>query len=262
MGGFGFCHLSLVPVRKEPAHSSELVTQLLFGEVFSYGKNEGNFVAIKNAGDDYIGWLHHKQYLSISKNSFEKLKNPKNFFVSAEMQSAMKDVNENIIFPIPAGSRIPKGRAGRFVLEGHSFQYYGEASGKIPLKEIRKKIITTALQFLRTPYLWGGKSEMGIDCSGFTQVVYSINGIFLPRDAYQQAELGNTRDFVEQSLPGDLAFFHNENGKITHVGIVLENQKIIHASGMVRIDDLDLKGIKTVNTENYSHFLRSINNII
>ena len=125
-------------------------------------------------------------------------------------------------------------------------------------KENLKK---TALEFLNVPYLWGGRSFFGIDCSGFTQIVYKVNGIQRPREAYQQAEAGEVLNFVEEAEIGDLAFFENEEGRIIHVGIMLENQKIIHAHGKVRIDDLDCIGIFNKDQNKHTHKLRFVKRI-
>ncbi len=126
----------------------------------------------------------------------------------------------------------------------------------------RAALIENAYLYLHAPYLWGGKSPFGIDCSGFTQMVFKLNGKLLKRDAYQQAEEGETLSFLEEAEEGDLAFFDNEDGKIIHVGIVLRDFKIIHASGKVRIDSLDHEGIFNSETQKYSHRLRLIKRVI
>jgi cell wall-associated NlpC family hydrolase len=129
-------------------------------------------------------------------------------------------------------------------------------------KNSKNKLIENAYIYLNAPYLWGGRSPLGIDCSGFTQLLYKLNGVQLPRDASQQAKVGQTLSFVEESEAGDLAFFDNEEGNIIHVGMVLDNNRIIHASGKVRIDRLDHQGIYNVDTHKYSHRLRLIKKII
>jgi cell wall-associated NlpC family hydrolase len=125
----------------------------------------------------------------------------------------------------------------------------------------KDKLVENALMYLNAPYLWGGRSPLGIDCSGFTQMVYRLQGVDLPRDAYQQAEVGTTLSFVEESEPGDLAFFDNTEGKITHVGIILEDNHIIHASGKVRIDRIDQQGVFNTEIGNHTHKLRLIKSI-
>jgi cell wall-associated NlpC family hydrolase len=126
----------------------------------------------------------------------------------------------------------------------------------------KKFLIENALIYLNAPYLWGGRSPFGIDCSGFTQLVYRLQGIKLPRDAYQQAEVGNTLSFIEESEEGDLAFFDNTEGKIIHVGIIMKNNYIIHASGKVRIDRIDQQGIFNSSLKTHTHKLRLIKSIV
>ncbi|NTW32657.1 MAG: C40 family peptidase, partial [Bacteroidetes bacterium] len=124
------------------------------------------------------------------------------------------------------------------------------------------KIVENAYMYLDAPYLWGGRSPFGIDCSGFVQMVYKLIGIRLPRDASQQASQGTTINFLSEAVPGDIAFFDNEDGIIVHTGIIINNGQIIHASGRVRIDNLDHEGIFQVKTKKYTHKLRLIKRII
>jgi cell wall-associated NlpC family hydrolase len=118
-----------------------------------------------------------------------------------------------------------------------------------------------ALEFLNVPYLWGGKSVFGIDCSGFVQLVFRLYDLNLPRDAYQQAEIGELIDSKE-ARQGDLAYFTNEKGKIIHVGIVLDNETIIHASGRVRIDQLTKSGIYNSDYCKETHKLHFIKRVL
>jgi gamma-D-glutamyl-L-lysine dipeptidyl-peptidase len=115
---------------------------------------------------------------------------------------------------------------------------------------------------LNSPYLWGGKTPFGIDCSGFTQMAYKLAGIKLRRDAWQQAEQGHTINLLEETEPGDLAFFDNDEGNIVHVGIILRDHKIIHAAGKVRIDSIDHYGINNKELKKYTHKLRLIKRMV
>ncbi len=116
----------------------------------------------------------------------------------------------------------------------------------------------TAARFLNCPYIWGGRIPSGIDCSGLTQLVYKIHGIAIPRDSWQQSEAGTVVSFLEEAENGDLLFFDNDKGKISHVGILMAQGLVIHASGRVRIDRLDHQGIYRDDLKRYTHKLRTI----
>jgi cell wall-associated NlpC family hydrolase len=149
-----------------------------------------------------------------------------------------------------------------FKIGEFDYSLNGAYSEMNPNKPMRESIIDYALKFFNAPYLWGGRTPYGIDCSGLTQIVYKLNGIKLPRDASQQVLTGDTLSFVEEALPGDLAFFGDEEGLITHVGIIWKHHKIIHASGRVRIDNVDHQGIYNEELKRYTHSLRTIKRII
>jgi cell wall-associated NlpC family hydrolase len=159
---------------------------------------------------------------------------------------------------IAIGSTLPFYDNGKFVIGDKQFSHNGLTTNGSKNKE---NIVHNAMMFLNAPYLWGGRSPLGIDCSGFTQIAYKLQGIEIPRDAYQQAEIGTTLSFVEESEPGDLAFFDNNEGKITHVGIILKDNFIIHASGKVRIDRIDQQGIFNAEEKKHTHKLRLIKSV-
>jgi cell wall-associated NlpC family hydrolase len=139
---------------------------------------------------------------------------------------------------------------------------YNFEGTKISGTKTKDCLLNTAFMFLNAPYLWGGKTPFGVDCSGFTQMVYKLNGHKLMRDASQQSKQGEALSFIEESEPGDLAFFDNEEGNIIHVGIIMEDNYIIHASGKVRIDRLDHLGIYNAEANKHTHRLRVIKKII
>ncbi|MGZ3864665.1 MAG: C40 family peptidase [Bacteroidia bacterium] len=257
---FGICNQSIVPCRKEPSHRSEMVTQLLFGEHFTVLEETEEWARIKTASDDYECWISNKQYQPVKPETFKELDKAQP--LSAEPVQLVRHVGSGISFPVVIGSTIPFLKDKSFSLENHQYEFSGQYKTPDEKAADRKKIIETAHVFLNSPYLWGGRSPFGIDCSGFTQLVYKLNGLKLLRDAYQQAAMGLSLSFVEEAQAGDLAFFDNEEGKIIHVGIVLDDSKIIHASGHVRVDKLDHYGIFNVDTKKYSHHLRVIKKII
>ena len=257
---FGICNLSIVPCRKEPSDRSEMVTQLLFGDHFEIIEREGSWCRIKMAYDDYECWIDKKQFLPIAHHSFDILNTGELFCVN-ELIQIITDKKTGQPFPIVIGSTLPNFDDGECDVENSTFSYDSAfITGHLPFT--KSGIVETGMMYLNSPYLWGGKTPFGIDCSGFTQMVYKLNGIKIKRDAYQQAEQGETLSFVEEAEAGDLAFFDNDEGKIVHVGIVMDNNKIIHASGKVRVDGFDHQGIFNNDKKDYSHRLRLLKRIV
>lgn len=258
---FGICHLSVVHCRIEPSDKSEMVTQLLFGETIKiYEDKKGDWRRIKTAFDDYDCWVDNKQIKEISIEEFENI-NANSKVLSAELIHVIQNKITEELIPIVLGSFLPNYKNHKVSFGKFDFFFDGSVFDNTK-KNCKNKLIENAYLYLNAPYLWGGRSPFGIDCSGFTQLLYKLNGVQLPRDASQQAKIGQTLSFVEESEAGDLAFFDNEEGNIIHVGMVLENNRIIHASGKVRIDRLDHQGIYNVDTNKYSHRLRLIKKII
>jgi gamma-D-glutamyl-L-lysine dipeptidyl-peptidase len=255
---FGVCRLSIVPVRADGSDKSELVTQLLFGEhyeVLQLSKDK-KWLQIRNYFDAYEGWIDGKQHHSITKEYFDYI-NRADFKITTDVTTSIL-YNKNPI-PIVMGSVIPITGSELFKME-EQFAFNGE-SKSMGQKRVGEFLKQTAQKYLNAPYLWGGKSPFGIDCSGFTQMVFKINGHKLQRDAGQQAKQGKPVDFKD-SQTGDLAFFKNKENKITHVGILLAQDKIVHASGKVRIDHFNEEGILQSESKVYSHTSPSIRRIL
>lgn len=247
---YGICNLSIIPLRKEPNDASELVSQVLYGELFKVLESNSKWSLVELAFDHYQGWIDNKQFQKIEQQIFEKLntsqpKYSKNLVEHIEQ-------NEIILFPIIIGSTVSFCKTMDHHFDGVS------VSGNQP----KKSLIDTALMYLNAPYLWGGRTPFGIDCSGFVQMVYKINGHSLLRDASQQATQGEVLSFIEESEAGDLAFFDNDEGKIVHVGMLLNDNYIIHAHGKVRIDRIDHLGIFNQDTGQHTHQLRVIKKMI
>lgn len=257
---YGICKLSVVPLRKEPSGSSEMVSQLLFGETYSVIENTDDWLKIKTHFDDYECWLNTKQHHRIQENTFKHLEKQSSIY-NTELVQVIHDLKHNSHFPITLGARLPLYKNNKAHIEEDEFEFSG-TSEVFQQNKTAKELISTAYLLLQAPYLWGGKSPFGIDCSGFTQLVFKLNGYKLPRDAYQQVELGSPLSFVEEAEAGDLAFFDNEEGKIVHVGILLDHERIIHASGCVKIDRFDHYGIFSSQTKKYSHTLRVIKRLL
>tara|TARA_Y100001954_G_scaffold120392_1_gene129599 strand:- start:3268 stop:4032 length:765 start_codon:yes stop_codon:yes gene_type:complete len=252
---FGVSILSIVPMRAEPSDSSEMVNQILFGEQYKILEQRKKFSRIRLSHDKYEGWVCNKQVNEIDKEIYNNLLSENKIYTTDILDIIKSDSFQTIV----KGSVLPVLNKNQFSISSKTYSFEGEWTSK--LKE-KKNVVENAMMFLNSPYLWGGRTPFGIDCSGFSQIVYRFNGIDLPRDAYQQAEIGTTLSFVEESEAGDLAFFDNNDGKIIHVGIVLENNHIIHASGKVRIDRIDQQGIFNVEKGVHTHKLRLIKSIM
>jgi hypothetical protein len=247
---YGICNLSIVPLRFEASDKSELVSQVLYGEHFKILETRKAWSKIRLAFDKYEGWIDNKQYHEVSNEQYDIL-NTVSPILSSDLVEFIQDSNKQL-------SAIPFG-ASLNVLEllNHSFD-----GNKTTGVKDKSALINTAFMYLNAPYLWGGKTPFGIDCSGFTQMVYKLNGYKLLRDASQQATQGEALSFIEESEPGDLAFFDNAEGAIVHVGIIMKDNYIIHAHGKVRIDRLDHSGIYNVDSNTHTHKLRVIKKII
>lgn len=249
--------VSVAPVRKEPSDASEMVTQLLFGELCEVLETKKQWIKIKIKFDNYEGWVDSKQILNIEEEKFSEFLHSTAYI--SEPFSLL--VNNNQPFPITIGSEIHQLNENNILELTPNHKFIVEEN-LISQKLEKDKILEIAFKYINTPYLWGGKTPYGIDCSGLTQMVYKVAGYKLPRDAYQQAEIGQVLSFIEEAEPGDLAFFENEEGKIIHVGFILPNQKILHAHGKVRIDSLDYTGIFNSELNRYTHQLRVMRKII
>ncbi len=247
---YGICNLSIVPLRDEPTDTSELVSQVVYGEIFKILEQRKNWSKIRLAFDSYEGWIDNKQYFEITEELYKSL-NKESPKLSIDLVEFIED-NNNQLHPILLGS----------TLNGLSHLNHKHEGNCITGKKAKDNLIQTAFLYLNTPYLWGGKTPFGIDCSGLTQMVYKLNGYKLLRDASQQATQGAPLSFIEESEPGDLAFFDNNEGIITHVGIIMKDNYIIHAHGKVRIDRLDHSGIYNVDKKTHTHKLRVIKKVI
>lgn len=252
---FGICNLAIIPMRAEADDRSEIVSQVLFGEHFEVIETSKQWAYIRLHYDGYQGWIDVKQFAPISDSNHQLISEAEiklNFDLVEYVTSA-----QHALIPIPLASSLSF--LNFDAINSEKFEFEGLAvSGQKPKSEL----IPTAFMYLNAPYLWGGKTPFGIDCSGFTQMVYKLNGYKLLRDASQQSSQGEALSFIEESEPGDLAFFDDDEGRIIHVGIIMENNYIIHASGKVRIDRLDHLGIYNAETNRHTHKLRVIKKYI
>ena len=254
---FGICILNAIPLRKEADDKSEMVSQILLGETFTITDSDNNWFKVNLDFDNYEGWIYINQINELSETEYLKIKES-NLYTLNELITFLTDQNNNLQ-TISLGASLPLFKDNIFQISDKIFEMEGMVNhGEL----LKSNLVKTAHLFLNTPFLWGGRTPFGIDCSGFTQMVYKVNGYSLFRDAYQQANQGEVLSFIEESEPGDLAFFDNEEGEIIHVGIILANNYIIHCDGKVRIDRLDHSGIYNVDTKRHTHNLRIMKKVI
>jgi hypothetical protein len=238
------CIVSAAPIRKEAAHRSEMTSQLLFGETAEILEVELNFTKIRCDYDGYEGYVQTFQITEINET------------IEIEGYSLSQGASllfNNFSSQLSLASPVFKNK--EFLLGKFNVQH-GLKGGTLAFNE--ENIKQFSALYVNTPYLWGGRSSFGIDCSGFCQQVFKVMSIRLDRDAYQQAAQGEMIGFLQEAKCGDLAFFDNEEEKITHVGILLSTNEIIHAAGRVRIDTIDSQGIINSDSGQRTHNLRTI----
>lgn len=230
---YGICKSSTICVRKEPSHGSELVTELLFNDLYQVIEDGKDWLKIRMDYDGYEGWINKRQHTDIQQVNYEELRNKPSRVVCKPVE----------------------------VFDGKILTFGTTVFGNQNQDKNPNKMISNGLQLLDVPYRWGGRTVFGIDCSGFVQLCAKSVGIKLPRDASQQANCGDDVYFLMEAQPGDLAFFENEEHHIVHVGIIIEGERILHASGKVRIDSLDQTGIFNEELGRHTHFLAAIKRI-
>lgn len=256
---FGICPLSVVPIRTSSSHRSEMRSQLLFGELFEVLDRKGRqWLKIRCLWDNHVGWVSMHQIAFLTPGEYEQYQ--RHFAYNLEIMQPVR--SDEYFLPITLGAQLPNFDGIRFHIGIHHFTYSGQAVFPGDVQPTSDFVIKMARRFLNTPFLWGGRSPFGIDGDGFIQLVFKLVGQVLPREAAEQIFSGESVDFVEQSRPGDIAFFEDRNQKINHCGIVLADRKIIHAYGKVRVDTLDHYGIFNDDYQRYTHNLRLIKRLL
>lgn len=256
---YGICRVAAAHVRAEPSDKAEMSSQLLFGDPVEILEKTDRWWRIRNGYDNYEGWIDFRQLSSLSAEQYAAHQQY-NTLAPAQALNVITAADGSNYYLSP-GSKLPAYADGFCYLGADRFQvsFDPHIPGPIPSAA---NISSTALFFKNVPYQWGGRTLFGIDCSGFVQTVFKLNGIKLKRDAWQQAEQGTTVDFLPEVKAGDLAFFDNDKGRIVHVGLMLSATEIIHASGRVKIDSMDGEGIYSAELGRYSHKLRIIKRFI
>ncbi|RNL78092.1 hydrolase Nlp/P60 [Sinomicrobium pectinilyticum] len=247
---YGICNLSIVPLRSNPSDTAELTSQALYGEHFKVLEQQKYWSRIRLAFDRHEGWIDNKQYLVIEEDTYKNMDKDVTG-LSSDMVEFITDHNGQLM-PVPIGSHVS---SSSFL----SHHFDGRVQSGIQQKG---NLVETAFSFLNAPHQRGGKTPFGIDAAGLAQMVYKLNGYPLLRQAAQQATQGEALSFIEESEPGDLAFFDDDEGNIVHVGIIMRDNYVIHSYGKVRIDRIDHTGIFNVDTRRHTHKLRVIKKII
>ncbi|MFM7155760.1 MAG: C40 family peptidase [Bacteroidota bacterium] len=255
---YAACQVSIAPLRAHPSDKSEMVSQLLFGEAVEIQDSKDTWRMVSCAWDGYTGWVDAKQLTLLSEEEYAAYQRQQTLSLSL-VEGLM--ASDHFV-PLTMGAVLPGYDGLRCSLGGQSYQFSGPVVTPGTQKLGVNWIVKIARRYLNAPYLWGGRSPFGIDCSGFTQMVFKTAGVRLFRDASQQVVQGRSIDFAEQCRSGDLAFFDNGRGHITHVGIILPECHIIHSSGKVRIDKLDHFGIFNSEQNRYTHQLRIIKRLL
>jgi len=248
---YGICPLSVIPIRSNAENAGELLSQLLYGEHFKILEQRKFWSRIRVAFDGFEGWVNNQQIALIEEEDFMEIENSNIVKHSSDLISFVSTETRTLL-PIVLGSSILNSKILPYTFEGSS----------ILSKSKKSKFLETALLYLNVPFLPGGRPPFGIDSSGFSQMVYKINGYPLKRTASEQSTQGEALSFIEESEPGDLAFFDNKEGEIDHVGIIMKDNYIIHSNEKVRIDRLDHTGIFNAETRNYTHSLRVIKKMV
>ena len=254
---FGICRLPLVPLRADPSDRSEMVSQMLFGEHYKVLSNtkDGKWIQVLTHFDNYKGWLDSKQHHMITGEYYQQI-NYSDYQIITDLSSPA--VLDGQIMTLVMGGIVPI-TSGELFQSATVLEFTGQAkalSEKLSFKELKN----IALKYLNSPYLWGGRSPFGIDCSGLVQQVLRIGGYHLPRDSGHQSQVGSKVSTLDEVIAGDLAFFADDHGKVNHVGIILEDNDILHASGKVRIDRLEEAGIW--DGKQITHQLKTIKRVL
>ena len=246
---------SIVPLRAEGSEESEQLTQLLFGETVDVLEEAERWIRVRNDADRMEGWVDFKMLTKMSDDEFRDYSSRlehSTAMVRMPMAYALSRNNGQTI-PMAAGTRLCDYKTadgyGHFSILGVPFTIDPGMVLEAPLPLNQDSLMNLSRLFLNTPYLWGGKNALGMDCSGLTQVLLSLMGVQILRNASEQATQGTSVETLRDAQPCDLVFF-DKKGRVTHVGILLTNDTVLHCSGRVKVEKIDEEGI--VSSENYT----------
>ncbi len=248
------CENVFVPLRSAPSHKSEMLSQVLFGEKYTIIDEAGHWLKVNTLFDNYSGWIDQNHLLHSPSAG-----DATGFVLQKSLLCFRKD-KTRLVLEASCEVFNPDFTAKSFSA-GENIYTASEEFSDLFVRN-KESLADTAMRFINSPYIWGGRIPSGIDCSGLTQLVYKLHGITIPRDSKDQSTAGVPVSFLEETLPGDLVFFDDDRGNLSHVGMILSRGLVIHASGRVRIDSIDHQGIFRNEIKNYSHRLRTIRRIV
>lgn len=259
---YSICYYTFIPLRAEPSERSEMVSQILFGEIVEIleERTDKGFCYVRNTFDDYTGWCNIKLLYSLNPEEYQEYISGR-ILITTDILSIIKGSDKNRNLYLSAGSTLSLSNHNSLRVFNKIYQIDDQLISERKDSQL-SQIMDSALKFLNVPYLWGGRSSFGTDCSGFVQNIYKQAGISLPRDAREQFSIGNVIDYIEDALEGDLLFFENENKEIIHTGVYSGNNRIIHASGCVKQEKVDNTGIISELNGTYSHKLAGIKRVL
>jgi hypothetical protein len=252
---YAICTVAAAPVRKEPSHRTEMVNQLLFGDTVRIIEEKEEWLHIITVFDNYEGWITNHMLTEINETGGGHLP----VFIASDLTNPV--MHNGQLITAPMGSSLTGFNDKTRLLWDNSYIYQGNYR-KMGLPFDEELLLKLVQLWINAPYLWGGKTYLGVDCSGFVQTLFKVLGIQLKRDAFQQAEQGMVVNSLEEIKAGDLAFFNNSSGKIVHVGIMLDVNQIVHASGKVRIDTMDKNGIINKETGKRTHTFHALKRLV
>lgn len=260
-------NLSVANIRASPSHRSELVNQAVLGTPLRILKEEGYWIFIQTP-DRYLGWIDKSSLSGKTEMEMGKWReserviflNTSGLIKTPETGNIVSDIVAGAVFEVlntegdKAHIVLPDGRKGIVA----SADIVPFDLWRNTIKPLPEKITQTAMTMNGFPYLWGGTSVKGIDCSGFTRIVFFLNGLIISRDASLQARFGKKLEITngwEDYMPGDLLFFRGDpdgepGSPVIHVGLYTGDSEYIHAAGMVKVNSLDRNRI---NYDEYRH---------
>jgi gamma-D-glutamyl-L-lysine dipeptidyl-peptidase len=246
--------ISLAAVRSQPNHRSEMVGQMLFGELGEILKKQDNWLNIRQLWDDSMGWIDVRQTENITPSEVDFFE--KNNAHSLSLTEPV--LADDHFVPILIGSSLPAFDGIRFKIGERAFTFSGQTIFNHSIEPTGEFLARIAKKYLFAPHLSGGRSPFGMDVAFFAQLIYKMVGIKIAATTDEQVKQGRVVHFMEETQAGDLAFFDDARGRIDHVGLIISDTHLLHVDGFVRADRVDHFGIFNENLGKYTHQMRVV----